>query len=54
MIVSKKVCVCVCVRAVLTVDLVVWRQQSDVREGDAAGVAVIKLHRDEIVILINV
>lgn len=49
------VCVraCVCARA-LTVDLVVWRQQSDVWEGDAAGVAVVKLHRDEIIILVNI
>lgn len=38
----------------LTVDLVVWRQQSDVRERDSTGVAVIKLHRDQIVIFINI
>lgn len=38
----------------LTVDLVVWGQQSDVGEGDAAGVTVIKLHCDEIIILIDI
>lgn len=45
--------VCVYVRA-LTVDLVVWWQQPDVGEGDAACVAVVKLHRDKIVILIDI
>lgn len=49
------VCACVCVHAcVLTVDLVVWWQQSDVGERDAACVAVIKLHRDEIIVLVHV
>lgn len=36
------------------VDFVVGRQESDVRQGDAAGVSVVKLHSDEIVIFINV
>lgn len=48
---AKSVCVCVCV---LTVDLVVWREQPDVGEGDAACVAVIKLHCDQIIVVINI
>lgn len=44
-------CVCLCV---LTVDFVVWWQQSDVGEGDAACVAVVKLHCDKIIILVNI
>ena len=39
---------------VLTVDLVVGRQQADVGERDAAAVAIVKLHRDQIVILVNI
>ena len=39
---------------VLTVDLVVWWQQSDVGERDAARVTVVKLHRDKIVILVDI
>lgn len=35
-------------------DLVVWRQQSDVGEGDAACVAIVKLHRDEIIVLVDI
>lgn len=46
-------CACVCV-CELTVDLVVWWQQSDVGEGDAACVAVIKLHCDKIIIVIDI
>lgn len=46
-----RVCVRVCE---LTVDLVVWWQQSDVGEGDAACVTVIKLHGDKIIILIHI
>lgn len=38
----------------LTVDLVVRRQQSDVGEGDAARVPIVKLHRDEVVVLVDV
>lgn len=45
--------VCVCVRT-LTVDLVVGRQQPDVGQRDAARVTVVKLHRDEIVVLVHV
>lgn len=39
---------------VLTVDFVVWRQQSDVGQGDSARVAVVKLHCDKIVILVDI
>lgn len=51
--------VCVSLRAsvclhMLTVDLVVRWQQSDVGEGDAARIAVVKLHCDEIIILVNI
>lgn len=50
---SKRTSVCVHV-CELTVDLVVWWQQSDVGEGDAACVTVIKLHCDKIIILIDI
>lgn len=42
---------CVCV---LTVNLVVWRQQPNVGEGDAACVTVVKLHCDQIILLIDI
>lgn len=44
---------CVCASS-LTVNLVVWWQQSDVGEGDSACVAIVKLHRDKIIIIIKI